>query len=241
MEITEAIRNELEAEAELLDHFRGIIESSDSGTLYCRNPKGRPRQFFVKKPGMKKVRYIRKSEADFVAELVKAAIAKESVRILEKNTEILNKACESYVLWSSELVSSGLSRAYQYAMKDFGIGGPDEEKPKNGMDTIDTSIPSENPYKREQLQYKVSNGLLVRTKSEALIAEFLLAAGIPFRYEKRLELASVYKNEAGFEESVIEVVYPDFTIYLPDGSITIWEHEGLMEQEKYRKRNVNKL
>jgi exodeoxyribonuclease V alpha subunit len=64
-------------------------------------------------------------------------------------------------------------------------------------------------------------GCMVRSKSEVIIANLLVAAGIPFRYESPL-------------------FAPDGTFYLPDftlewrGKQFFWEHLGMMDKPKYK-------
>ena len=66
----------------------------------------------------------------------------------------------------------------------------------------------------ENLIYKTVNGILVRSKSEALIAMLLYTNKIPFRYECALTLGDIK-------------FYPDFTILHPKTDrIFYWEHFG---------------
>lgn len=72
-------------------------------------------------------------------------------------------------------------------------------------------------------------GLMVRSKSEALIAGILELYNLDFRYEQRLNLGG-----NGY--------YPDFTIRIPDSREWIyWEHFGLMQEPDYRKSMENKM
>lgn len=81
----------------------------------------------------------------------------------------------------------------------------------------------------ERLVYGTVGGLLVRSKSEAIIAGLLEAAGISFRYEAELKLGE-------------KVYYPDFTIMRSgDKKILYWEHFGMMDDEEYALRAERKL
>ncbi|WP_116043509.1 AAA family ATPase [Amycolatopsis palatopharyngis] len=73
------------------------------------------------------------------------------------------------------------------------------------------------------LVHLTSNGVLVRSKNEVIIAEILneLARSSWF-YEKRLT------------GSDGRVRLPDFTIEAPDGRTVYWEHLGLLHDPKYR-------
>lgn len=73
------------------------------------------------------------------------------------------------------------------------------------------------------------SGVMVRSKSEMIIADALTRHNIPFRYECPLELN-------GFK------FYPDFTILVPKNhKEIIWEHFGLMDDKKYRAGVWHKL
>ena len=70
---------------------------------------------------------------------------------------------------------------------------------------------------------------MVRSKSEAFIANELSARGIPFRYECLLDIDGA-------------TYYPDFTIMRPfDRKIIIWEHFGLLDKPSYIDNATSKL
>ena len=80
----------------------------------------------------------------------------------------------------------------------------------------------------EQLIYQTKSGIMVRSKSERMIADFLTEHGIPFRYEAKLVIHG-------------RTYYPDFTILCEDGTLLLWEHFGLMEQDEYFKHACEKI
>ena len=72
------------------------------------------------------------------------------------------------------------------------------------------------------LIHRTSGGHMVRSKSELLIAEALLEAGVEFQYERPLTLDGVTR-------------YPDFTIADDiSGRKIYWEHLGMLDDESYR-------
>ena len=79
-----------------------------------------------------------------------------------------------------------------------------------------------SPEHPEFLKVPTKAGILVRSKSEALIANELYDQGIPFRYEQALYLGDMK-------------IYPDFVIPDPANPqiITVWEHFGLMDSPPY--------
>ncbi len=87
-----------------------------------------------------------------------------------------------------------------------------------------------NPYHPEECTQPTEKGDLVRSKSEARIADIYYALGIPYRYETPLRL----KNG--------KIKYPDFTLLkLPERSEYYHEHMGIMEDVTYRSANIIKL
>jgi len=86
-----------------------------------------------------------------------------------------------------------------------------------------------NPKYPEQLIYKCSPNLFVRSKSEVMIATLLYSNKIPFRYECPLQLGEI-------------ICYPDFTIRHPrTGATYFWEHFGMMDKSSYAQNCCSKL
>ena len=78
------------------------------------------------------------------------------------------------------------------------------------------------PYP-ESLIHRTSTGVLVRSKSEVIVADTLTRLGISWEYEKKLPLHSNPKNFR----------LPDFTIGF-EGDILYWEHLGMLTVPSYR-------
>jgi len=78
-----------------------------------------------------------------------------------------------------------------------------------------------NDWYEEGKVHKTLAGIMVRSKSEVIIANLLHERGIPFKYE-------------------IPLYAPDGTFYIPDFTITwngeewYWEHLGMLDKEEYR-------
>jgi hypothetical protein len=75
---------------------------------------------------------------------------------------------------------------------------------------------------QQGLIHRTSKGLAVRSKSELILAEAFLSAGVAFEYEKPLTLGGRTR-------------YPDFTIEDEiSGRTVYWEHLGMLAREDYR-------
>ncbi len=87
----------------------------------------------------------------------------------------------------------------------------------------------QSTYKIEQRTQRTSQGLLVRSKSEALIAEKLYEFGVPFRYEQVLHIGC-------------HDYFPDFTVRnIRSGKLFYWEHLGLVNNKDYMESCRRKL
>lgn len=84
-------------------------------------------------------------------------------------------------------------------------------------------------FLQEGLIHRTSKGQAMRSKSELLIAESLINAGVQFEYEKPLTLGGKTR-------------YPDFTIEDEISGRTIyWEHLGMLSRDDYHRKWEAKL
>lgn len=80
-------------------------------------------------------------------------------------------------------------------------------------------------YMEHRLVHRTTEGVLVRSKSELVIANLLEARGIDYEYEGRLVMDDGSSR------------LPDFTIHDDDLGITYyWEHLGMLHDPYYRRR-----
>ncbi len=94
----------------------------------------------------------------------------------------------------------------------------------------EAAVYEKNPYYREECMLPTEKGDLVRSKSEARIADMYYSLGIPYRYEAPIRL----KNG--------KTKYPDFTLLkLPERIEYYHEHMGILEDVSYRSANIIKL
>ncbi len=107
-------------------------------------------------------------------------------------------------------------------LEDLGL--PDVEN-------MPPAVGSDNPdYHPENLQYVSSSGILVRSKSELLIADTYTALRIPFFYESR-----IYLKDGSFITS-------DFKAFSPSkGRWMYHEHAGMITLPEYRNRFYKKM
>lgn len=86
-----------------------------------------------------------------------------------------------------------------------------------------------NPFPEEGNIY-TAGGVMVRSKSEKIIAELLEKYQVPYSYEPMLETAN-YRT-----------FYPDFVVLNVRKKKTLyWEHLGLVDNEEYAVKNWKKI
>ncbi|MBQ6384601.1 MAG: hypothetical protein IJJ38_00325 [Lachnospiraceae bacterium] len=89
-------------------------------------------------------------------------------------------------------------------------------------------FPSSPPHPEARTVRSV-NGLMVRSKSEDIIASELTRCGIPFHYEESCEIGG-------------KLLHPDFcTLHPVTEQPVLWEHFGLMDDPEYAQQMIRKL
>ena len=75
----------------------------------------------------------------------------------------------------------------------------------------------------EHLVHRTTKGVLVRSKSELVIANHLESIGLDYHYERPL----VGEGTGGRR-------WPDFTFVDDAGDVVVWEHLGMLDRPDYR-------
>ena len=199
------------------------INKLPEGELVCyRN--GRHFKWYVKKAtsGKKKktsLTYIPRAQVDLARTLAKKKVLEWDIEAMQHEIEKLNAFEDVFCISDQDLAHRILDSEEirelvtpsMFAFSDVGarwMNGPFERN-------------SQNP---ESLKYQILTGSMVRSKSEAIIANILILRHIPFRYEMALKNGN-------------QVYYPDFTI-LDEATQKLYylEHFGMMDDEKYLSR-----
>lgn len=76
----------------------------------------------------------------------------------------------------------------------------------------------------DRLIHRTTSGILVRSKNEVIIANLLSQLGVDWTYEEP------------FAGTDARIVRPDFTIRTGAGTTVIWEHLGMLDNPKYRRK-----
>ena len=97
------------------------------------------------------------------------------------------------------------------------------DEKKNEETNEKTQVPN-----HEALKFYTKMGIIVRSKSEVIIATALYDNNIKFEYEKPIKISDV-------------IYYPDFTVEKKNGDIILWEHLGLIDNPDYRNKVYRKI
>ena len=162
-----------------------------------------------------KQHYLKKSEIGLAKKLALKKYVKLKIKALEASLAEI-KLHETKTSTAEKALTALLNdNAYVELLSDY-FGKLDSE----ATVWANADYPKNTNYP-ESLVHPTVGGLMVRSKSESMIAIALSEQQIPFRYENLITI-----DDATFA--------PDFTILHPQtGQIMYWEHFGLMEDEKY--------
>lgn len=166
-------------------------------------------------------------------EILRRRFVEKSIGKLTTSTKQLERFLEKYQPYSATDIYKNLPKAYikfningYLSNKEMEIIHLDESF-KNGSDT---KSEGENcNFYPEDLKHLTSRGLMVRSKSEAIICELLDHFKVLYKYE-----SPVFVEEKKY--------YPDFTVMRKfDRKIIYWEHFGLTGNLEYSQNMTKKL
>lgn len=108
-----------------------------------------------------------------------------------------------------------------------------------------SSLGNRNTYRKEELQYRTNGGVPVRSLSEQSIGNLYEELEIPYCYEGALtvDVTPLGRVPGSYESGgrIYKTYFPDFMVFLADGSVLVHEHLGLADDEGYRIHNSEKL
>ena len=107
---------------------------------------------------------------------------------------------------------------------------------KEQNEWIDTPY-TPNPFHPEDLKYPTTGGILTRSKSESTIGSRLELIGLPYRFD---DLVIIYNERTG-DRPFRENYFSDFKVPNFAGGITVHEHFGAFQMEKYPDNSLKRL
>lgn len=206
------VKTELEKHQKLKQSYQKELAGLPQGKLAVHRAKGK--SYYNRILGKESL-YLGSEANEDVQALKKRRFLESSIETIENNQALMRKYLQQYRSVNPADVMERLPKTYQteetFDLADF----MDAEKW--------AAAPYEKSEKRpERLSHRTIKGDLVRSKSEAIIANILYNMKIPYHYEENLWLGR-------------ERIAPDFKIAVRSESrFKLLEHCGMMSEPKYR-------
>lgn len=216
------VKEELEIQKSLLRRSQKILARAPEGTLRYR-PRKNGDAFYQARfsSGIVKETNITENKAA-IDDLIQKRISRETIPAAQKNIKILEQLLASYQLNAFIDIIKTLPDGYRKAVLAVA---------KDRTLEKETGKPIQHHYDPKKHIHETVCGLKVRSKSEVIITNSLTHYNIPFDYE--LDFDEENPGKYPFQ--------PDFTFELPDGSLKLWEHLGLLKKLDYCEHNAYKL
>lgn len=209
----------------LLYVYNSALETLPEGRLHCKQKKN-TLQYYRWDETHKKQIYIPQKDHDLVFELKYRRMLEEAIATIKSNLQVQESVLKKYKAYDPAALMRRLGNTYQDM--PLLLYRPELQEPnRDGLENYQLK-----KWENERKQ-RSSFGMKFRSKSEAVIAELIHAAGIPFFSEPKL----ILKDEYGKAKTV----YPDFVFQPPHRETLYWEHFGRMDSQQYRSDNFEKL
>ncbi len=168
--------------------------------------------------------YIPKKKISLAKSLAQKNYLERLIRSAEEELSVLDRFLKSYGDYRPEDVYTKLSPARKKLVVPYLLD--DEEYVRRWKE-----IKYEpNPFRREECIYETKQGDMVRSKSEAIIADIYYDLDIPYKYEFPVKLHDGTTK------------YVDFmALHVRKRERYYHEHLGLLDDPFYRKINMKKL
>lgn len=228
------------------------IEGLPIGSLFC-DDRGAQKYYYYSKSvnGARQKKYLSTKnikQAQLISDLKRKRFLIACKKVLDGNVAALRACLLKYKEFDPSQISSRLAATYENISDAtmLQLSKPRQhtlhtlhtlqskhdqlaqQSQKKELDWQHTPYPRAEMHE-ENLKHEAIGGLMVRSKSEALIAFALELEHIPFHYEEIFE----FDNKK---------IAPDFTILHPTtGERIYWEHFGMMDDPTYATETFKKL
>lgn len=231
MNYVELTKLDIQIQENLLAKYQNEILKLPNYNMVCQN-KAHGAVYYLSQKG--KRQYLSEKDASLIDDIKSCHFMTSAIEILKKNIRLQQKMLASYKLYDYISINNCLPKVYRLDESSEKKLNVCCEKARVHISSCPShgTPDSKIQYGQHKPSHRTSNGIYVRSKSEALIAEILFAGCIPFKYELPLIL---YENEMPIE------IHPDFTIYAHNGEKIYWEHMGMISQDDYRQNAIDKM
>ena len=228
MGVYETTQNNLKKQKIMLGQMQQELQKLPEGTLQRRIRQNRV-EYYTRVDGTQL--YIPKSQHSLVNDLKRRRVLETAESIAKGNIKAMERLLKEYEPINFDEIERNLPLAYRGLEPVTPEFNPGEKIFYGAKGQHFTQ--SENPYMREKLVNSTYFGLKTRSKSEAILAETIYRSGFSVYYEKKIILYDEFGNQ--------KTAYLDFVIPLTLEYEMGWEHNGLLDDDEYLQRNMEKL
>ena len=218
------LRKEINKQAQKLSRYEDCY-------LKPSSPKKRKNKYFyLKQKGVKKSKYLGPESNETVQEIKCSKYFGEALRIIDRDIELLEKFDSEFVPPEHDVINERLPESYRFTTHNpLSLVAPSQTA-REWKARKEAEKARHEPYKPDELKYEATDGTMMRSYGEVLIANYLISLGITFVYELPLQHHG-------------ERILPDFTILSPvdNKTVIIIEHQGAMGSEAYQKKHIRSL
>lgn len=156
--------------------------------------------------------------------LKRKAFIKKSISRLRRNLALQEKLYAVYQPYDTATILDELAQSYKYV--------PSDHTQNQKICALQAQAIAQAVYPDKLLQPTLA-GFNVRSKSEALIVNAMASRHINFVYEQPVILLDENGDPC--------TLRPDFTIHLVSSDLILWEHFGLLSNDRYLEAQMHKL
>ena len=201
------------------------IAGAPEGRLRIACRHGYEQYYHVTKDTNKLGSYIRKrNDTKLIKALAQKDYAEKYLEHLKMKKEFLENTIHDYEKFDDSSIYVGYNESRRKLIKPYYISDKEYVRQWETEEYEGLSIDE------EAAKIYSERGELVRSKSEKIIADKLLKLGIPYKYERPLNLRGY------------GIVYPDFTLLdIKNRKEVILEHFGMMDNADYSEKAIKKI
>lgn len=215
-------RKEYSLRLEQVGNYDGII---------LRRIKSRNNYYYcTKRPGDSSYSYIGRESYREISRICEARFLKEANKRVENNIELINSLLNNYLPLDTNHINENLPKTYRFEPQPVSEGNQSiSSKWLEHNLEFQRRFPGNFP---ENKRHRTSDGIMVKSISEALVYERLKDAGLTVIYE-----LPFLPNDHG------PAVYPDFAVLSPIDleSVIFVEFVGRMDLQNYREGFAKKV
>ncbi len=203
---------------------KSIAQSSEGSLQIWRSGKRTQYYHHIKENEGGAIRYISKNDRVLIQSLAQKDYEKKVLQAAEAERSYLLKIRKGYPDKLPEEIYQGLDPIRQEEVRSVFQSEEDFVREWQKRNYIS------KPFREGDPEYYTDRGERVRSKSEVIIANKLSSAGVPYLYECPI----VLRNGT--------LLYPDFTVLnVRERKTMIWEHLGMMDDESYCQRALERI